>query len=110
VIVILAISIKEPWASLIVQGKKTLEVRSWATKIRGDILLCASASPPGPLAGKAFAVVEITDCRKGKKSDSKAACCQVGNEDWVWVLGNVRPLPQPFAVKGYAKFYQVEMP
>jgi len=38
-----AISIKQPWAQLIAQGLKTLEIRSWKTKYRGPLLICASA-------------------------------------------------------------------
>lgn len=37
-----AISIKQPFAGLIAYGKKTLEIRTWATKYRGPLLICAS--------------------------------------------------------------------
>ena len=40
-----AISIRQPWLELIIRGEKTLEIRSWRTNIRGDVLLCASAAP-----------------------------------------------------------------
>lgn len=36
------ISIKQPWASLIVNGYKQYEFRSWQTKYRGEILIHAS--------------------------------------------------------------------
>lgn len=36
------LSIQQPWASLIVQGHKRIETRSWNTKYRGDILIHAS--------------------------------------------------------------------
>jgi len=38
-----AISILQPWASLIVLGHKHIETRSWNTKHRGRILIHASA-------------------------------------------------------------------
>lgn len=38
------ITIKQPWASLVVEGHKTIETRSWATKYRGDILIHAGVS------------------------------------------------------------------
>lgn len=38
-----AISIKQPWASLIVKGIKDIENRTWATKYRGRVLIHASA-------------------------------------------------------------------
>lgn len=34
-----AISIKQPWAELILSGKKDVEVRSWATHYRGPLWL-----------------------------------------------------------------------
>ena len=36
------LSIKEPYASLIVNGYKEYEFRSWKTKYRGKILIHAS--------------------------------------------------------------------
>ena len=40
-----AISIKQPWAKAIAQGYKKIEVRTWTTAFRGDLLICASARP-----------------------------------------------------------------
>jgi hypothetical protein len=36
-----AITIKQPWASLIVEGIKDIENRTWATKFRGRVLIHA---------------------------------------------------------------------
>lgn len=36
------ISILQPWASLIIQGHKKIETRSWDTKYRGELLIHAS--------------------------------------------------------------------
>ena len=38
------ITIKQPWASLIVEGYKEYEFRTWNTKYRGDILIHAGKS------------------------------------------------------------------
>ena len=40
-----AISIKQPWAELILSGRKTIEVRSWTTQHRGPLFLHAGAKP-----------------------------------------------------------------
>lgn len=40
-----AISIKQPWASLISYGIKDRENRTWYTNFRGKLLIHASASP-----------------------------------------------------------------
>lgn len=37
-----AISLKQPWATLLVHGRKTIEVRSWPTKRRGRVLIHAA--------------------------------------------------------------------
>jgi len=40
-----ALSIKQPWAELILQGRKTIEIRSWNTRYRGYFLTHASKKP-----------------------------------------------------------------
>jgi len=42
---IYALSIKQPWATLLIAGLKTIEVRSWSTRIRGRILIHAAGIP-----------------------------------------------------------------
>jgi len=37
-----AISMWEPWASLVRTGAKRLETRSWSTRYRGPLLICAA--------------------------------------------------------------------
>jgi len=39
------LSLKQPWAELILQGKKKIEVRKWNTKFRGEFLIHASKIP-----------------------------------------------------------------
>src|SRR5437762_1138392 len=41
-----AISVLQPWASLIVHGRKRFETRSWQTRHRGPLLIAASARFP----------------------------------------------------------------
>ncbi|NCC84681.1 MAG: ASCH domain-containing protein [Clostridia bacterium] len=38
-----ALTVKQPYASLIWRGEKTVEWRSWATAHRGDLLICSGA-------------------------------------------------------------------
>jgi ASCH domain len=40
-----ALSLKQPWAALLVHGRKTIEVRRWATARRGLILIHAARVP-----------------------------------------------------------------
>ena len=37
-----ALSLKQPWAALVLHGLKTIEIRKWATTLRGPILLHAA--------------------------------------------------------------------
>ena len=39
------LSIKQPYAELILLGKKKIELRKWNTKFRGDFLIHASKNP-----------------------------------------------------------------
>lgn len=40
-----ALSIKNPMATLVVQGTKTIEIRSFKTKYRGKLAICSSQNP-----------------------------------------------------------------
>jgi hypothetical protein len=47
----LALSLKQPWAALLVHGRKAIEVRKWSTARRGRILIhAAKVSDPRPEA------------------------------------------------------------
>lgn len=75
------LTIKQPWASLIINGYKRFEFRSWYTNYRGELLIHAGKSvdkeamkrlekyldfdiPIGKIIGK----VNITDCVKLDKN------------------------------------------
>ena|SRR3989344_9253354 len=63
-----ALSLKQPFAELILQGKKKIELRNWNTKFRGEFFIHASKIPDkeamkkfgfdnlslGGIVGKAF--------------------------------------------------------
>lgn len=38
----LALSLKQPWAALLASGRKTVEVRKWNTRFRGELLVHAA--------------------------------------------------------------------
>lgn len=40
-----SLSLKQPWAALLAAGRKTIEVRSWPTRMRGRILIHAARIP-----------------------------------------------------------------
>jgi hypothetical protein len=102
-----ALCIREPWASLICSGRKTVETRTWYTRYRGSVLLVASKTPKGPLSGHAFAVARIVDVRLMTQRDEAAACCEVYPRARSWQLAEVRPI-KPVPQKGRLGLYHVE--
>ena len=42
-----ALSLLQPWASLVIMGAKKIETRSWQTPFRGDLLIHASFGKKG---------------------------------------------------------------
>lgn len=103
-----AISLHQPFASLVARGIKTIETRTWATNHRGDLLICSTKVPRDkrlPL-GQALAVVDVIGCREFLKADEVRACC-----DWykgyAWLLTNIRPI-DPFPVTGRQGFFDVD--
>ena len=95
-----SISIRQPYASLILGGEKTIEIRSWPTKYRGPILIVSSASPKiGNLpTGQALCIAHILDCRPSRQSDKKLSQCQINQPSFSWILGEVIKIP-PFPVR-----------
>ena len=105
-----ALSLKQPWASLIASGKKTLETRTWPTNYRGDLLICSSKKPKGQgPTGVALCLVEVVDCRPMFPEDEEAACCPIYPGAVAWELQSVRPLLRPFPVKGSLGIFEVQV-
>lgn len=114
-----ALSVKQPWAMLLVNGSKTVEVRTWATKHRGPLLICASASPKNVFwfdsvekvhrlmhAGCILGIVDLLDCRPMVKADEDAAWCDLMPGAYAWVtepISYCRPDP----IKGALHLYDV---
>ncbi len=61
-----ALSLKQPWAELIVSGKKTIEIRSWNTKFRGEFIVHASKQPSEEAMKRMGYTILPTGCIVGK--------------------------------------------
>lgn len=59
-----ALSIKQPWAALLVHGVKTIEVRSWSTMRRGRVLIHAGRVPDSREQGWKLVTSEIQETAK----------------------------------------------
>lgn len=106
-----ALSVRQPFADNIARGIKTLEIRSWPTHYRGDLLICAAKKRHGDLpTGIAVAIVTVSDCRPCVPGDDDAgACCEPDEGDFAWVLTDVRPI-KPFPVLGRLGLFDVPLP
>ncbi|MFN8474909.1 MAG: ASCH domain-containing protein [Anaerolineae bacterium] len=94
------LTVRQPWASLIVTGQKTEEYRSWPTKYRGPLVIhssgtftradredaeeyCAQAGltlPKDLPLGRFVGIVTVTDCYEYETEDS--------DRGFAWVLTN----------------------
>src|SRR5947199_7146177 len=110
-----ALSIRHPWIDLILSGAKTVEVRTWATRHRGPLLLHGSAgfgiserematrlkvpAPDPESLGAIVGIADLVDCRPVLRQDWKKACLPpLEGKLWAWVLEDARPLaPIPHA-------------
>lgn len=129
-----AITIKQPWASLIVSGLKDIENRTWKTNFRGRVLIHAAKTPvkDGWSAlnkeqldkvsgyedklygsnedlpnGAIIGSVDVVDCVKNHPSPWAI------EGDYNWVLANPVMFPEPITgVKGKLSFwdYDGELP
>lgn len=124
-----ALTIKQPWASLIIYGGKDIENRTWRTNVRGRIAIHSSnksdekdfqkaaevvsrigseqaqrflsfgAFPTGVILG----TVELTDCK----------CYDDTGSPWYWgpfgfFLRDPQPLVVPVPAKGKQWFWEWE--
>lgn len=115
-----ALSIKQPWADLIIYGYKFIETRTWKTDYRGELLICSSKSVDREamdyfkdlfsqdhkfLTGKALAVVTLRDCIKMTKEHEASALCDL-YDGYSWILENIKPI-EPFGIKGQLGLFEV---
>lgn len=105
--VVRALSVKEPYASLIFSGEKTIETRTWKTNYRGDIIICVSRKPKTNNSGLAICMVTLIDCRPMTKDDEQFAKCKVYDGAYSWVLKDVKRIV-PFPIKGKLGLFKLD--
>lgn len=122
------LTIKEPWATLIIEGYKKFEFRSWKTNYRGKILIHSGLSlekdmverfkdynltyNPGYIIGEA----EITDCikvdEKFNQELRKINPIVYGRsnhaENYAWKLENIKKYDKPISCKGKLGLWNYE--
>lgn len=122
------LTIKQPWASLIIEGYKRFEFRSWKTKYRGELLIHAGKSvdkeayerlkgyltdmPLGKIVGK----VELTDCIKTTpeffeerlKENKDIYTKSIFKEDYAWQVELKEKFDKPIDVRGKLGLWNYE--
>lgn len=109
------LSIRQPWASLIAFGEKSVEVCSWSTSFRGRLLIHASGRDiiedgltlP---AGYAIATVEVVDVRPLTEADLEAACLEELPDGpcFAWVLQDAQQI-EPVPCKGRLNLWDADI-
>lgn len=122
------LTIKQPWASLIIEGYKKYEFRSWKTNYRGKILIHAGLNiekeilkrfenyqcnyPKGAIIGEA----ELVDCvlvdEKLNKKLSNIDPIVYGKtnhvQNYAWKLENIKKYDNPIEIKGKLGLWNYE--
>lgn len=118
-----AIAIRQPWASLIANGEKTVECRTWKTNYRGPLIVCASKGDiecgdglvvPG---GVAIAVVDLLDVQPMTKADLKGAMMDDFEPEeleevlngYAWHIKLAYPIV-PVPTKGKLNLFELDIP
>jgi hypothetical protein len=133
-----AISLTQPYATLVATGQKRIETRSWQTSFRGPLLIHAAKSFPDwareraaewaeddfglPLAdelplGALLAAAVLIDCVPTEEVASRLLLTAderaFGDYDpgrWAWVMTDVIAFPQPVPWRGALGLWTCEYP
>ena len=120
------LSLKQPWAQLVVEGKKKIELRKWNTHFRGKFLIHASKNPDmnaiekfnldltklplGFIIGEAT-ITKVKDYAKNKKEFKQDSNLHLANNSWGnygFVLENPKQIP-PIPAKGQLNFWNFDL-
>jgi hypothetical protein len=129
-----ALSIKQPWATLLVAGLKTIEIRRWATRRTGRVLIHTGAAaddrPEGwsrvpahlkemaQLRGGVLGAAQLTRCVTYRSVDAFAKDQELHLNDPAWflepklhgfVFAQAEALPF-HRCPGWLHFFEIELP
>lgn len=118
-----ALSIREPWAHLVIHGLKTVEIRKWSTSYRGRILIHAAQRvdeaatdrfdlrglPAKAIVGSAVLsdVVEFTPESWYRLADEHLDAGPYQPGLYAWQLVDPRPLAEPIPWPGRLGLFDV---
>ena len=123
------LTIKQPWASLIMLGLKKYEFRSWKTEYRGELLIHAGKGidkdgmerlkkyiPENMPTEKILGKVKLIDCIKTssefydkvQKENKDIYAKSVFNQDYAWQMEVIEVYDNPIKVKGKLRLWNYE--
>ncbi len=128
-----ALSVMQPWATLIVLGIKRIETRPWRTGFRGRLAVHASSRLPTgfdqlccgepyrsallsspwnrPPRGVLLGTVELCDCVRVEEldalDDGERSFGNFAPGRWAWLLADPQPLPWLIPVRGRLGVFEV---
>lgn len=113
-----ALTVRQPWADLIITGRKSIEVRSWPTRYRGPMAIHAAKGPvvrdadprlhglPTPVNyGAIVGFANLVDCRPLTPADEEASCVAYADDRYAWILSDQRPAANIVPAKGQLSFW-----
>ncbi len=124
------LTIKQPWATLIMQGHKRFEFRSWQTKYRGELLIHAGKGidkeamkrlakylPEELPYGKILGKVKLVDCIKMSpefkelllKENSDIYTKSSFKENYGWQVSDVEVFKDPIEAKGHLSLWGYDL-
>jgi len=107
--IVKAVAIKQPRVTQLAAGEHSIEVKTWETAYRGEILLVSAMVPRIEPAGYAIAVADLVDCRAMTRDDEARAGRPRYQNAISWVFENVRPI-KIFPVKVGMDLFDVNVP
>ena len=124
------LTIKQHWATLIMQGDKRFEFRSWQTKYRGELLIHAGKGidkeavkrlakylPENIPSGKILGKVKLADCIKMSpefkemllKENKDIYTKSSFEEKYGWQVTDVEVFKVPIEAKGHLSLWDYEI-
>lgn len=122
------LSLKQPFAELILRGRKTIELRTWNTRFRGRFLIHASAGTslqacrdlgidPGTLEHKAIVGSAVLYGVKEYRSREEfladlpktLATSEYMRDRYGFLLKDVRRLDKPIPLNGRLGFFEADV-
>jgi hypothetical protein len=118
-----ALTLTQPWATLVATGLKKVETRSWSTSYRGPLAIHAARGFPriarefaegerarGRLVadvplGAVVAIARLVDVLPASEVKDEISALERGYGDYspgryAWMLEDIQALPEPIAARG----------